>query len=265
MNLDNYFTRINYSGNTEPNIENLRAIHRAHMYHIPFENLSMFVPEPYQLNEEALFDKLVTRNRGGFCFEQNGLFAAILREMGYEVDILGAQVFNNERGTYSPSRTHMTLLVTAENTRYLADVGFGNCFIEALEFDSIDIQSQDVGDFKLEQNDNDTCYYMYSQNMGADIMKLSYRFELTPYELPDFEDALHYIITSPRSHFTHGRVCSMPNKHSRISLTEGKLIETTLNGERIETVVEHEDSFHELLETKFNIEVNTTPPPMPTL
>lgn len=262
MNLESYFERINYSGDTTPNFENLRAIHRAHMYHIPFENLSMFVPEPVILEEQALFNKLVTQKRGGFCFEQNGLFATILRKLGYQVDILGAQVFNNQRGTYSPARTHVVLLVTIDNIRYVADVGFGSSFIEALEFDTVKIQSQDVGKFRIEHGD-DNCHYIYNQIMGADIMSLSYRFDLTPYELPDFEEACHYIMTSPRSHFTHGRICSIPDKHSRISLTEGKLIQTTLDGERTETPVEDEPVFHEILQTKFNIDVMTTPPPMP--
>src|SRR5437867_421475 len=110
MNIDAYLKRINYTGSRVPSPETLRSLQLAHLHTVPFENLSIHADEPIVLNDEALFTKIVKNNRGGFCYEANGLFAALLRALGFEVSMLSAGVAAN--GEFSPDFDHMALMVT---------------------------------------------------------------------------------------------------------------------------------------------------------
>ena len=134
MNTDAYLKRINYTGPLEPSPETLRALQVAHLRTVPFENLSIHAGEPIVLEENALFTKIVERRRGGFCYEANGLFAALLRALGFEVAMLAAGVAKSQGG-FGPQFDHMTLMVTLDE-RWLADVGFGDSFLEPLLLDS---------------------------------------------------------------------------------------------------------------------------------
>src|SRR5262245_42413604 len=87
-----YLERINYRGSLEPTAKTLRALQVAHLRAVPFENLSIHAGQPIILNDDALFEKIVTRHRGGFCYELNGLFAALLRSLGFSVVMLSAGV-----------------------------------------------------------------------------------------------------------------------------------------------------------------------------
>src|SRR3954469_9442572 len=96
MDIARYLERLHYSGNYAPNLRTLRALHRAHMLSVPFENLNILLKRPIVLDEQALYHKVVNCRRGGFCYELNGLFAALLREIGFEIDLLSARVWTGE-------------------------------------------------------------------------------------------------------------------------------------------------------------------------
>jgi len=97
MNIEAYLKRINYHGSLAPNVETLRDLQVAHLLAVPFENLSIHRKEPIVLETEALFGKIVERRRGGFCYEANGLFAALLSNLGFEVKIAGSRSCNGGR------------------------------------------------------------------------------------------------------------------------------------------------------------------------
>ena len=140
MDVQAYLNRINYDGTVAPTAETLRQLHLAHLLSVPFENLSIHAGEQIVLEDEALFRKIVSRRRGGFCYELNGLFAALLRALGFEVAMLSAQVANDDGG-FSRDFDHMTLMVTSEQ-RWLVDVGFGDSFIEPLSLDRREAREQ---------------------------------------------------------------------------------------------------------------------------
>ena len=94
MDVNAYLKRISYQGSRSPTAETLRALQVAHLRAVPFENLSIHNSEPIVLNDEALFTKVVERRRGGFCYECNGLFAALLLALGFDVIMLSAEVVN---------------------------------------------------------------------------------------------------------------------------------------------------------------------------
>src|ERR1041384_3251795 len=147
MNIEAYLQRINYSGSLAPTAETLRALQVAHLMAVPFENLSIHAGEPIVLNEDALFGKIVENRRGGFCNEANGLFAGLMRALGFEVAMLSAGVARREGG-FGPDFDHMTLMVTLDE-RWLVDVGFGDSFLEPLLLDSREEQMQGSRSFRI--------------------------------------------------------------------------------------------------------------------
>ena len=250
LQLQAYLERIDYSGDITPNIDNLRAIHRAHMMTVPFENLDIHVGRKIVLDEGKLFYKIVNERRGGFCFEQNGLFSMMLRQMGYDVIRLGAEVRGGD-GTYSIPMGHMTLLVTLDDQRWLADVGFGDSFTEPLAIDDPDPQVIDGRSFKIE-HDGEIGFYSRLNPEGE--WGIQYRFSFEAHELSDYDSACHYMQTSPETHFTQKRICSKVTPDGRISLSDLRLIER-VGEERIERDLADEDEFTTLLWEQFGIDL----------
>lgn len=240
MNIEAYLKRINYSGSLEPTAETLRALQVAHLKTVPFENLSIHNNEPIVLEDNALFDKIVDRRRGGFCYEANGLFAALLRALGFEVAMLAAGVAKKEGG-FGPKFDHMTLMVTLAE-RWLADVGFGDSFLEPLLLDSREEQVQALRSFRIV--DDDDHLILMRRNHGSD-WEPQYRFTLQPYTFADYEETCVYHQTSPDSHFTKGRICSLATDDGRITLSDMRMITTSgpqqLREERTLTTQEEYD------------------------
>ena len=124
VDLQAYAKRIQYDGEFTPTLDTLRALHLAHATHIPFENLDELWGRPSPLDLETLAAKLIDSGRGGYCFEQNALFAGVLEAIGFRVTRLAARVRmgSNRIGP----RSHMLLAVEIDdNEKWLADVGFG--------------------------------------------------------------------------------------------------------------------------------------------
>lgn len=105
MDVSAYLRRINYHGSLAPAAQTLRELHRAHMLSVPFENLSIHERQPIVLNDEALFAKVVEHRRGGFCYELNGLFAALLRAIGFDAVMLSAGVAKADGSGYGRTLT----------------------------------------------------------------------------------------------------------------------------------------------------------------
>ena len=122
MDVVAYLNRIKYRGSTEPTLETLRGIHRAHLLTVPFENLDIHRNKPIVLNEAALFEKIIVNKRGGYCYELNGLLASLLREMGFDVTMFSSNVIH---GGIPAEIDHLTLLIQLDD-RYIVDVGFGD-------------------------------------------------------------------------------------------------------------------------------------------
>src|SRR5512133_627288 len=123
FDLGAYLRRIGFSGEVRSDLTTLRALHQAHVSTIPFENLDVQMGLPIRLDLDSVQAKLVRRRRGGYCFEQNSLFLAVLRQVGF--DVLPCEARVRRGATTLLPRTHMLLLVRLEDQRWLCDVGFG--------------------------------------------------------------------------------------------------------------------------------------------
>lgn len=241
-NVTAYLQRINYHGTTTPSAETLRALQLAHLQTVPFENLSIHAGEPILLDDEALFAKIVERRRGGFCYECNGLFAALLRAFGFDVTMLSAEVANKD-GSYAQPFDHMTLMVNGAQ-RWLVDVGFGDSFLEPLLLDERGEQNE----FKVVDEDP----YLVLMRRQENVWTPQYRFTLRPYQYEDFAGMCRYHQTSPESHFTQKRICSRATESGRITLSEMRLIETRSDG-RHEQVLATQQEYDGALAQHFGV------------
>jgi N-hydroxyarylamine O-acetyltransferase len=260
LNVESYLQRIAYHGPLAPTAATLRELQVAHLLTVPFENLSIHYGQPIVLADEALFTKIVERKRGGFCYECNGLFASLLRALGFDATILSAEVAKADGG-FSEPFDHMALMVKL-NERWLVDVGFGDSFIEPLLLDEAGEQLQGERAYRITPDGN----YMILSRRDSDEWKPQYRFTLQPYQYEDFIDRCRYQQTSPQSHFTQGRICSRATEDGgRITLSAAKgttahdlrLISTT-RSDRNEQILQSNEDYTEALREHFGVVM--TPP-----
>jgi N-hydroxyarylamine O-acetyltransferase len=197
FDLDAYLRRIGHQGALEPGLATLESLHRAHLAHISFENIDVRLGRPIGLDLEALQAKMVRRRRGGYCFEQNSLFAAALRAVGFEVATLEARV-RPPGATGTLARTHMLLLTTVEGPEWIADVGFGGDGpLVPVPLDGTPSEQPD-GVYQVIRESAEVYALRRSWEGGWRDL---YAFTLTPALPVDFEVANHFTSTHPSSRF----------------------------------------------------------------
>jgi len=248
-----YLERIAYDGASEPTIETLRVLHRQHLLAVPFENLDIHVPREIVLETERLYEKIVGERRGGFCYELNGLFAELLRGLGFRVTLLSASVPRGD-GSPGPEFDHLALRVDLDEP-WLADVGFGELFLHPLAL-RLGGQEQEH-DGKRWRIEEDGERWLLQRHDG-ERWRVEYSLSMQPRELAEFEAMCRYHQTSPESHFTRGRVCSLATAEGRVSLTGERLI-VTRNGTREEQPVDGEDAWQRALWETFGIVLPRAP------
>ena len=250
MNIKAYLERINYHDSLALTAETLRGLQVAHLLAVPFENLSIHAGEPIVLEDDALFDKIVERRRGGFCYELNGLFAALLRALSFDVAMLSAGVANAE-GVFGPSFDHMALMVTLDE-RWLVDVGFGDSFREPLLLDQRSEQVQGEHAYRIALEGG---YLTLKHRTDENAWQAQYRFTLQPYQYSDYAKMCQYHQTSPQSHFTRARICSRATRKGRLTLSEMRFITTTLSGDRQEQALTSQEEYETILYEHFGITI----------
>lgn len=251
MDISTYLMRIDYTEPVKPDVQTLRGLQRAHMLHVPFENLDIGLKRPIQLSEEALWNKLVVQKRGGFCYELNGIFGRLLSEIGFDVTYLNARVYNHA-GELGIDFDHLALLVgfPRQSTGWLADAGFGDSFNEPLSFEEHWEQVQGLRAYRLEQTPGG---YITLQKNYDGSWERHYFFDLQPRNFPaDYEAACLYHQTSPESSFTRGSIISRATPDGRVSLEDGRLILTS-NGLREERPIAGSEEYHALLKEHFGV------------
>lgn len=196
LDLAAYLRRVGYEGALEPAEDVLRALHLAHATHIPFENLDILLRHPIRLDLASLQAKLVAGGRGGYCFEHNSLFAAVLEEVGFSVTRLAARVRSGTT-TLLP-RTHMLLLVRCEGRTWVADVGFGaEGLLYPVPFEAGEVSEQFAWSYRVVPEGD----LWVLQSLHGDTWTDLYAFTLEPQHAVDYEMANHYTSTHPDSRF----------------------------------------------------------------
>ncbi|MEV7192394.1 arylamine N-acetyltransferase [Streptomyces sp. NPDC093510] len=223
--IDAYLRRIGTGRPAAPTTRALCDLHLAHLRSVPFENLSVHLGEDIELTGKALVAKVVDARRGGFCYELNGAFAALLTALGFDVTLLQARVYD-DAGQPGIPFDHLALRVrTEDGGDWLADVGFGAHSHLPLAFADRDEQSDPGGAFRLAETAEGDLEVVKDG-------KPQYLVDLRPRALADFKVGAWYHRTSPDSHFTRSLVCSrVTDTGGRVTLG-GRTLTTTVDGER---------------------------------
>lgn len=249
MNQEEYLKRIGIAtSDLANNLENLNLLQRQHLLNIPFENLDIHWKRPIILDTENFYHKIIKEKRGGFCYELNGLFNELLKEIGFQTKIISARVGINE-GKFSVEYDHLAILAKIGDEVFLVDVGFGDFAAEPLKF-VLDVEQFDKnGTFLIRKHTDE---YFEVVKKDGETWQSEYIFKDLERDLSEFTEMCNYHQTSPESHFTRGKLCSIMTENGRKTLTDKMFIETK-NGERKETIVDSEEKFNEILKREFGI------------
>lgn len=246
MDKAKYLNRIKYSGSLEPNLTVLKKLQKAHLLNVPFENLDVHDNIPIELSIAKIFKKIVIENRGGFCYELNGLFYELLMALGFNAKRISARVYGETKG-YGREFDHFAIIVTIDNTDYLSDVGFGEFIFEPLKLELGMAQNDERGNYVI---DNFEGNYLRVNRIENGETTPEYIFKNIKREFEEYEEMCVFHQTSPDSHFTRKRLISLPTEKGRITLTDNSLkireFETTT-----ETEIKNEKEFNKHLQNFF--------------
>ena len=233
INLDAYFDRIGYGGPRDATLKTLSALQAAHVDAIPFENLNPLLGLPVKLDLDSLQAKLVGQRRGGYCFEQNGLFEAVLTELGFAVTPLIARVvWMAPPDRPVGPRSHKLLRIDLADGPWLADVGFGGHLVAApIRLVEHLEQTTPAGVVRLVR-DGDVLEQQTRLPSGWQGL---YRFTLEAAHPADYEVSNWYTSTHPASIFTNGLLAERLTPTVRTSLFNTSLTRRHADG-RVEQV-----------------------------
>jgi N-hydroxyarylamine O-acetyltransferase len=247
MDLNAYRARVGYDGPLEPTAEVLHALHFAHATHIPFENVDVLLRQPIRLDTDSLWAKLVTGGRGGYCFEQNSVFVAVLEAAGFRVRRLAARV--RFGATEVRPRLHMALLVEAEGELWLADVGFGgDGLLYPLPFRPGETREQFAWKYRLASEGPNYVVQSWRPEGWIDL----YSFGLEEHYPIDYEVANYFTSTYPGGYFLRFLLAQLPGPERRIAVVNRKFVERIPEG-ITETPIEGDEALLEVLADRFGL------------
>jgi N-hydroxyarylamine O-acetyltransferase len=251
--LDAYLRRLDFAGALRADLATFNALHLAHASRIPFENFDVLLRRPIRLDLESVLAKLVERRRGGYCFEHNLLFAAVLEAAGFRVSRLAARV--RYGSDVVRPRTHMLLLVDLDGASWLADVGFGAEGL-LLPVPMTDAPTRQYAwTYRVVEQGG---MFTLQSLRPAGWMDL-YAFTLEPQQLPDFEMANYYVSTHPDSVFVRTLTAQLPSPTVRYAL-RGRMLAEDRGGVPRTRILATDEALATVLSRDFGLEL---PPGLP--
>ncbi|MBI2707449.1 MAG: GNAT family N-acetyltransferase [Proteobacteria bacterium] len=245
--LRSYLERIECTKPLDASLETLKKFHAAHVFAIPFENLDIHLHVPIVLEEQHLFDKLITRKRGGYCYELNGLFYYLLQSLGFKTHLCRARLID-EDGELLPDSSHMINLVTLDQ-RWIADVGWGNGLIYPLCLDTEAEQIQYGQAYKCSKNAEG--FDVWQKREHGKWEKL-HSLTLHKQEMADFQGRNLYHQTTPSSPFAKERICTKPMEEGYLILKGNRFSYDTPQGQNIE-ILERDEDYRQILKDRFGL------------
>jgi N-hydroxyarylamine O-acetyltransferase len=252
--LRSYFARIG-AGESHSSVGALLEIQRSHRLAIAFENLDIPLGRGIHLDPQALFDKLITRRRGGYCFEQNALFLGMLHALGFEARPLLARVWLRiAPGDPVPPRTHTLNLVEVDGADYIADAGFGGSYAPPMPLVADEVTTSDDGARHRLVRHREHGWML--QRDGGSGWERQYSFTTDPVFPADLDAANHYTATKPDSRFTRLRIVTRALPDGYATLIDRQL--TLRAGAEAQSVeVAGPDQYRELLAQLFDLQLSS--------
>ncbi|WP_213936798.1 arylamine N-acetyltransferase [Pseudomonas sp. dw_612] len=251
-NLNLYLQRLGFNAPPAPTLETLRQLQLRHTGAFPFENLTTLSGEPVLIDLPSVEHKALRQGRGGYCYELNNLFLALLQELGFDArGISGRVVMGQPEGAWT-ARTHRLSLVILDGVRYITDVGFGGMVPTApLMLDITDEQSTPHEPYRLEQHADG--YTLRAK--VADEWRPMYIFDLQRQEDIDYTIGNWYVSTHPESSFVKQLMVARTGEGWRRTLNNGSFAIHRIGSESERRQVEEVDELIALLEAEFGIRV----------
>ncbi|XP_050167647.1 arylamine N-acetyltransferase, pineal gland isozyme NAT-3-like [Myiozetetes cayanensis] len=273
MDIKEYFARISYRGSyNKPDLPTLSDIFQHHIRAVPFENLSIHCGERIELDLEATYNKIVRKKRGGWCMENNSLLSWVLKTLGYDITLLGANVYVPERNAYPEEINHLLMKVVLDGKSYIVDGGFGIAYQmwQPMELISGADQPQTPGVFRFREEggiwyfekvkrkqlvlNQDTST---SHKVEDEVCRPIYIFTLQPRDIEEFRGCNALLQTAPDSPFTTKSLCSLQTADGVRALVGWRLTEMKFNYRDNMDLVEirmlADEEIEKTLKEKFNV------------
>jgi len=223
VEVHDYLARFSGTQHKEISLSNLAELQRLHVQHIPFENLDVIRKVPIYLNLQRIYEKIVNRQRGGYCYELNGLFNWLLTELGYDAHLVAATVLR-PTGEWAKADTHAAIIVRLDHP-YLIDVGFGDSTYLPIPLNGE--EQTDISDIyrAIQQPDNS----FELERISDSSVRTLYRFDLVPKVLVDFHEGCVFNQVAKESSFTHSDIVTRATPTGRITLSDQTVTVTENN------------------------------------
>ncbi|NXQ88448.1 ARY2 protein, partial [Nyctibius grandis] len=273
MDIKEYFARISYRGSYDkPDLATLTDVFQHHIRAVPFEDLSIHCGERIELDLEATYNKIVRKNRGGWCMENNHLLSWVLRTLGYDITLLGAKVYFPELNAYADEIDHLLIKVVLDDKSYIVDGGFGMAYQiwQPMELISGTDQPQTPGVFRFLEESG--VWYLEkvkrkqwvpnlsdstSHNVDKEVCRRIYLFTLQPRDIEEFRACNADLQTAPDSLFVTKSFCSLQTADGVRALVGWKLTEIKYNYkdnmDLVEIRILADEEIEKTLKEKFNI------------
>ncbi|MDB6446094.1 N-hydroxyarylamine O-acetyltransferase [Pseudomonas sp. NFACC32-1] len=247
-----YLHRLGFDAPPVPTLETLRQLQWRHTAEFPFETLSTLLRQPVHIDLESIERKVFEQGRGGYCYELNHLFMALLLELGFDVrGITGRVLMNASQGAW-PARTHRITLVVIDGVRYITDVGFGGMVPTApLLLDSRDVQATPHEPYRIEVHEDG---YLLQANVAGEWRPM-YLFDLQRQEDIDYAVGNWYVCSHPESPFMGRLMVARTGDGLRKTLNGNSYAVHRLGQESERRIIAHADELIELLEEEFSLRV----------
>ncbi len=249
IDVESYLSRIKVI-QKQPSLQYLKELQKSHLLQIPFENLDIHYRNKIVLNYQKVFKKVVINNRGGFCYELNGLFYHLLYHLGFDCFIISARVFSEQKGAYGRPFEHMAIIVELAGEQWLVDVGLGDSPISPLRIKVGEVQMDYTKYWRLENDADENLLLKVSTD--TTLFKKKTLFTTDERQLIQFMEMCDYHQQSPDSMFTQKKLITKLTANGRVTLTDRKLVINEL-GETTEFPIINEDEFLSKLSHHFEI------------
>ena len=249
MDVQAYLNRIDFDDTIALHKNVLFKLQRKHLLNVPFENLDIHYNRKIKLSVPAIYQKIINEKRGGFCYELNGLFHSLLKQIGFDAKLISARVHIKD-DDYSPEYDHLAIIVNLENKQFLVDVGFGKFSLEPLKLEMNQTISDSFGKFQFDKFNKE--YYRINEVKDNNVLP-QYIFKNEERKLSEFTKRCEFHQTSEHSHFTKKKLISIAKTNGRITLNNSQLKITHLENE--EEINFDEREFESKLKHYFKIDI----------
>lgn len=258
INLDAYFRRIGYTGTLEPTLATLNGLIFCHVQTIPFENLDVLWGRGISLDASSIERKLIHESRGGYCFEQNGLFLLVLQSLGFDVTPISARVRWQRPRDFTPARTHLFNRVEIDGTSWLADVGVGGMSpSSALR---LELDTEQSTPHEPRRITKEGALYFHQVRLGSEWEDIC-EFTLEAMPPIDREIANWFTSTHPKSHFKSNILVGRAGPNGgRVTLLDNKFTVRDATGKADTRLLTSKRELLEVLTEHFGLHLPTDAP-----